>query len=195
MKSLDEALRLGKTLRVIGVDDAPFGRARGSRVHVAAVVCALTRMEGMCWGHATRDGRDATDVIGALIASSKFLDQSHLVLLDGVAISGWNVIDLEALHQRLDRPCVAVMRRPPDMGAVERSLALFEDGAERLAIIRRAGPIHTHDPFVFQVVGAAPNPTAEALSRLTDRGHVPEALRLAHLIGAAVMTGQSSQRA
>ena len=121
MKSLSEALRLGKTLRVIGVDDAPFGRERGSPVYVSAVVCALTRMEGMCWGEATRDGRDATDVIGDLIASSKFLEQTHLVLLDGVAIGGWNVIDLEALHERLDRPCVAVMRRPPDMDAVARS--------------------------------------------------------------------------
>jgi len=30
---------------------------------------------------------------------------------------------------------------------------------------------------------------------LTDTGHVPEALRLAHLIGSAIMTGQSSNRA
>ena len=64
-----------------------------------------------------------------------------------------------------------------------------------MAIIERAGPIHVREPFVFQVVGASPEHSTEALSLLTDRGHVPEALRLAHLIGAAVMTGQSSQRA
>ena len=29
----------------------------------------------------------------------------------------------------------------------------------------------------------------------TDNGHVPEALRLAHFIGSAVMTGESSNRA
>ena len=35
----------------------------------------------------------------------------------------------------------------------------------------------------------------QVLTRLTDTGHVPEALRLAHLIGSAIMTGQSSNRA
>lgn len=33
------------------------------------------------------------------------------------------------------------------------------------------------------------------LNRVTDTGKVPEALRLAHLIGSAVKTGQSSKRA
>jgi hypothetical protein len=36
---------------------------------------------------------------------------------------------------------------------------------------------------------------ADALTQLTDTGHVPECLRLAHLIGSAVKTGTSGQRA
>ncbi|MFP2934395.1 hypothetical protein ACLESO_56630 [Pyxidicoccus sp. 3LG] len=43
--------------------------------------------------------------------------------------------------------------------------------------------------------GAEPPLVAEALARVTDRGNVPEPLRLAHLIGSAVVTGQSGQRA
>jgi hypothetical protein len=34
-----------------------------------------------------------------------------------------------------------------------------------------------------------------ALDRLTDCGKVPEALRLAHLIGAAVIKGESGSQA
>ncbi|MCK5902663.1 MAG: hypothetical protein KAG28_05885 [Cocleimonas sp.] len=33
------------------------------------------------------------------------------------------------------------------------------------------------------------------LQNVTDTGKVPEALRLAHLIGSAMKTGESSQRA
>jgi hypothetical protein len=33
------------------------------------------------------------------------------------------------------------------------------------------------------------------LHRLSDRGHVPEALRLAHLIGSAVEKGESGRQA
>jgi hypothetical protein len=37
--------------------------------------------------------------------------------------------------------------------------------------------------------------TAAVLRRLTDCGNVPEALRLAHLIGAAVVKGESGRQA
>jgi len=50
-------------------------------------------------------------------------------------------------------------------------------------------------PFVFQVRGADPDAIAAALARVTDRGNVPEALRLAHLVGAAVVRGESGRRA
>jgi endonuclease V-like protein UPF0215 family len=87
------------------------------------------------------------------------------------------------------------MRRPPDLAAVEAALRHLPRPAARLARIARAGPIHRAAGFTFQVQGAAPEEAAAALVRLTDRGKVPEALRLAHLIGAAVRTGESGRRA
>lgn len=43
--------------------------------------------------------------------------------------------------------------------------------------------------------GEEPWAIAHALDRLTDCGKVPEALRLAHLIGAAVIKGESGSQA
>ncbi|MGZ6143762.1 MAG: endonuclease dU [Myxococcales bacterium] len=65
----------------------------------------------------------------------------------------------------------------------------------RLAVLRRAGPIHVGGHFVYQVHGAEPRETAAALARLTDTGHVPEALRLAHLVGGALAYGENGRRA
>ena len=59
----------------------------------------------------------------------------------------------------------------------------------------KAGEIHAYAPFFFQVCGERPEIIAQALVQLTDRGKVPEALRLAHLIGAAVAGGESSSQA
>jgi endonuclease V-like protein UPF0215 family len=87
------------------------------------------------------------------------------------------------------------MRRPPDLAAVEQALSRLPAAGRRLATLRRAGPIHARGGFVFQVQGAPPDETAAALARLTDRGKVPEALRLAHLVGAAVVRGESGRRA
>lgn len=185
----------GRAIRAIGFDDAPFPRRRGARVHLAGVVCSGTRFEGMVWGHVRRDGWDATEALVGMLRGGKFLPQLHLVLLDGLSFGGFNLVDLEALASRLARPCVAVMRRPPDLAAVERAVRRLPRPERRLELLRRAGPVHLVSPFAFQVRGAEPGPVAEALARLTDRGRVPEPLRLAHLVGAAVRLGESGQRA
>ena len=67
--------------------------------------------------------------------------------------------------------------------------------AQRLQILQRAGTIYQYPPFFFQVSAASPEVTSAVLQRLTDRGKVPEALRLAHLIGATVVKGESGKSA
>jgi hypothetical protein len=184
-----------RILRAVGFDDAPFVRRRGARVAVAGVVCAGTRFEGMVWGHVRQDGWDATDAIAGLLLGGKFLPQIHLVLLDGLSFGGLNLVDLPALAALVRRPCVAVLRRAPDLGAVARAVGRLPRPARRLRLLERAGPVHVHPPFHFQVAGGGPEGIGPALERLTDRGRVPEALRLAHLVGAAVVRGESGRRA
>ena len=188
-------MRLPPNPRAVGFDDAPFERRTGAPVSLAGVVCAGTRFEGLVWGSVRKDGWTATDEVCRLLVGGKFLPQVHLVLLDGIAFGGFNLVDLPRLAHTLGKPCVAVMRRPPDLGAVEQVLGRLSRPQERLAVLRRAGPIHQVGGFTFQVQGAEPPWVAEALGRLTDTGRVPEALRLAHLIGSAVKTGESSKRA
>jgi hypothetical protein len=185
----------GKVVRVIGFDDAPFPRRPRVRVRLTGVVCSDTRFEGMVHGSVTKDGLGATDEIIRLLVGGKFLPQLRLVLLDGIAFGGFNLVDLPRLAAALGRPCVAVMRKPPDLAGIERVLAEMPSAARRLALLRRAGPIYDSPPFHFQVQGASPSEIARLLPRLTDRGHVPEALRLAHLIGTALVTGESGTRA
>ncbi len=195
MKNLAKKLSHNKRLRVIGFDDAPFERQRGSIVNLSGVVCSNTRFEGMLWGTATKDGTDATDTIITLLRKSKFYEQVDLVLLDGIAVGGFNIIHLPLLQQALDLPCIAVMRKPPDLSAIDRALDNFEDGELRKQHLAEAGAIHEINGFVFQTKACEPTVAAKALAQVTDTGHVPEALRLAHLIGAAVKTGESSRRA
>lgn len=193
--SLERLLRQHKTIRAIGFDDAPFSRVGDEPVCVAGVVCADTKFEGMVWGRVAKDGWDATDIICDLLVGGKFLPQLHVLLLDGIALGGFNVVDLPELHERLGIPCVAVMRNYPDLEAVESALQHIAEPDRRLERIRRAGAIHEADHIFFQVRGAQPAVVRRVLSRLTYTGHIPEPLRMAHLIGAAVQTGESGRRA
>lgn len=184
-----------RLIRAIGFDDAPFPRKPGVSVPLVGAVCAGTRFEGMVFGQVRKDGWNANAAIEALLRNGKFLPQLHLVLLDGIAFGGFNVVDLPGLAASLGRPCVAVMRKPPDLDAVALALQRLPRASARLARIRTAGPVHQRNGFVFQVKGGDPMEIADALARITDTGRVPEALRLAHLIGSAVVTGQSGRRA
>ncbi len=184
-----------KVIQVIGFDDTPFERNSPDKVAVCGIVCANTRFEGMLWNAVDKDGENATAVLSQMLNQSKFADQVHLVLLDGIALAGFNVVDLPALAEALQKPCLTLMRKAPDLVGIQQALAKLPWGQARLATIEKAGPIYQSGPFWFQCQGISPDLVKRILPRLTDRGHVPEALRLAHLIGAAVLKGESSKRA
>ncbi|MBW4505360.1 MAG: DUF99 family protein [Scytonematopsis contorta HA4267-MV1] len=192
---LEALLKNNRTIRTIGFDDAPFVRGSGQKVGVAGVICAGTRFEGMVWGEIQQDGWDATDAICKLLIGGKFLPQLHVVLLDGISLGGLNIVDLPLLATRLERPCVAVMRKYPDLDAVYNAMSRLPELELRKEVLQRAGRIYEYPPFYFQVSGADAPVIAEVLKRLTDTGHVPEALRVAHLITSAVVKGESGRQA
>lgn len=189
-------LRSRKIIRTVGFDDVNHrDDPDGAPVNIAGVICAETRFEGMLWGEVTKNGFDATDALAELFTPSKFADQVHLILLDGITMAGSNVVELPELARRVNLPVVAVMRRPPDLIRFRQVLERLPDFEDRWRRVEAAGAIHEHSGFVFQVSGAEPDAIGPVLARLTDNGKVPEALRVAHLIGSAVSFGQSGKRA
>ncbi|WP_066426636.1 DUF99 family protein [Anabaena sp. 4-3] len=192
---LEVLLRNRRKIRAVGFDDAPFTRAAGKPVSVAGVICADTRFEGMVWGEIEPDGWDATETLSQLLIGGKFLAHLHVVLLDGISLGGFNIVDLPLLAEKLERPCIAVMRKQPNLNAMIYAMQRLPHPEKRLEVVRRAGTVHEYPPFYFQVCGADAAIAAQVLQQLTDCGHVPEALRLAHLIGSAVVKGESGRQA
>jgi uncharacterized protein len=192
---LDFLVRHNRQIRVIGFDDAPFVRHTNKPVAVAGVVCSLTRFEGMLWGHIQTDGLDSTEQLSKMLQKSKFHSQLHLVLLDGIGMGGLNLIDLPLLAQKVQLPCVAVMRKFPELEKMKAAISFLPHSEIRLQLLAKAGEIYVQPPFYFQVCGLSAEVTVRVLQSLTDRGNVPEALRLAHLITSAVVNGESGKRA
>nr|WP_211215106.1 DUF99 family protein [Algicola sagamiensis] len=142
MKSLAELIRLKKQIRAIGIDDAPFQKETGSPVNLSGIICSDTRFEGMLWGEVQKDGDDATDKIIQLIQESKFYSQINAVLLDGIAVGGFNIIDLALLSESLQRPCIAVMRKQLNILKIHQALDNFADAERRKQLIAKAGEIY-----------------------------------------------------
>jgi uncharacterized protein len=81
------------------------------------------------------------------------------------------------------------------LDAVCNAMSKLPELERRKEVLLRAGYIYEYPPFCFQVSGADAEIIAGVLKRLTDTGHVPEALRVAHLITSAVVKGESGRQA
>ena len=181
---------------VIGVDDAPFPREHRGDVRVVATAYAGLRLEGILSGRVRRDGASAARVIAALIGGSRFAAHTKLVMFQGIALAGFNVIDLRALHEALGISVLVVARRPPRLAAIRAALLdHVPGGAKKWALIEQAGPMEAVAGLLVQREGLTLAAAGEVITRLAIHGTIPEPLRVAHLIAGGVTTGQSRGRA
>jgi len=102
---------------VIAFDDAPFDRAHRGDVPLIGVVFAGGRLDGVVRGRVRRDGANAAREMARLIASCRFVAHPQLIMLQGIAVAGFNVVDVFALHEATGLPILVVARRVPDMEA------------------------------------------------------------------------------
>src|SRR5438093_9661879 len=124
--------------RFLGIDDAPFHFSDESVPVVGVVIQAPSYIEGVLTTIAEVDGHDATDRIAAMVAGSRYRAGLAMILIDGTAVGGFNVIDVDSLHEKVDRPVVTVTRRKPDLAAIETALRRrFDDWEDGLRIMRR----------------------------------------------------------
>jgi endonuclease V-like protein UPF0215 family len=74
-------------------------------------VYARQHLTGILVGEVLKDGDDAAEALARLVAGSKFAGNLHLVMLQGIALGGFNVVDVFDLHAQLDLPILVVSRR------------------------------------------------------------------------------------
>lgn len=179
----------------IGFDDAPFLHAHRGDVALFGTVCAGTRLDGVLRSKVRRDGSNSTDRIASLFEDTRFREHTRLLLLQGIAVAGFNVVDLDALHARVGIPVLVVARRMPRLEAMRAALRAVPGGARKWSLIERAGPMEALRGVFVQRRGLSADAAERALAATTLHGKLPEPLRLAHLIAGGVTTGVSRGRA
>lgn len=181
---------------VIAFDDAPFERTHRGDVLLIGAVCAKTRLDGVLSSWVRRDGRNSTTRMIAMIEQSQFTGHIRAVLLQGIAVAGFNVVDANELHRELQVPVLIVVRHVPNYDSIRRALFTRVPGAERKwNLIQKLGKPELIGSVYVQRVGINPSDTRDLLKATTLHGNLPESLRLAHLIAGGVTTGVSRGRA
>ena len=180
---------------VVGFDDAPFAKDHRGNVQVVGAVFARERLDGVLVGHVRRDGANATRVLARLVGDSKYAEHLQLVMLQGIALAGFNVVDVRELSRQLGLPALVVARHAPDTGAIRRALLKHvTNGHRKWSVIQQLGPMEPVGGVFVQRVGLSREEAHDVLTRFALNGHIPEPLRVAHLIAGAMGTGQSRGR-
>jgi len=125
---------------LVGFDDAPFDRDHKGKVKLVGTVYAGLRFDGVLIGEVEKDGFDAADRLATLIGGSRFAEHIQLIMLQGIAFAGFNVVDVFALHERLGLPVLVVSRKQPDMAAIQEALlSHIEAGKAKWAVCLFSG--------------------------------------------------------
>jgi endonuclease V-like protein UPF0215 family len=188
--------RRRRVSNLIGFDDAPFDRDHRGDVLVVGTVFAGARLEGVLRTKVRRDGANATSTLAEAVLESRFHHHCQAILLQGISLAGFNVVDVHELHHRVGRPVIVVARRAPNLPAIQRALTTaVRGGARKWKLIQRAGPMEAVREVWVQRAGISMPATEALLDRSTLQGKLPEPLRVAHIIAGGIALGESRGRA
>jgi endonuclease V-like protein UPF0215 family len=178
-------------IRVLGIDDGKFQpHTKGEVLVVGVVFRGGVSIDGVMHTTVAIDGLDATEKLTAMINKSPHKRQLRLVMLNGVTLAGFNLVDLSRLHVDTGLPVIALTQVKPDLDDIHSALGHLPDTEERWRIIQNAGKIHEvtnrGSKLYMGLAGIGVSEAMAVLDLTTVRGSLPEPLRVAHLIASGV---------
>lgn len=184
-----------KEIRVIGIDDSPFDKFKDRNCFVVGVFYrGGNYMDGVLSTRVKVDGDDSTDKIAEMVNKCKFKPQLQCILLDGIAVAGFNVIDIHKLSKRTNLPVIVVMRDYPDFDKIKSALIKLKM-KDKIKLLEKAGRVYHIGKIHTQFYGLIMDNVKKILEITCNHSFIPEPIRVAHLIAAGIVTGESKGRA
>jgi endonuclease V-like protein UPF0215 family len=188
-------MSLKREIRVLGIDDSPFDKFRDRYV---TVVGAFFRggnyMDGLVSTRISVDGNNSTKKLARMINSTKFKSQLKCIMIDGINMGGFNVIDIHKLSKSTKVPVIVVVRRKPDLPNIKRVLARL-GMSRKISLLDKAGAPLKCGKIYIQFAGLDLHEASEIVRITATHSYLPEPIRVAHLIGAGLVFGESKGRA
>ena len=192
-------LEMKKQIRLLGIDDSPFRFTDKYGMVIGVDMRGGEYIECVLRRHVVIDGKDATFVCKDMINKTKHKKQLKAVLLDGIALGGFNIVDIEEVHNETKIPVITITRDPPDFDKIKSALKKnFKDWKDRWNLISK-GKLHEvetkHNSIYVKCVGIGIEEAKEIIKLSTIRGVIPEPIRVAHLVASGITMGESHGKA
>jgi len=148
-------------------------------------------IDGFVFGSTTLDADDATDIILQMYEDLKRPDISY-VLISGLIISMYNIIDIKKIHESLKIPIIGVTYH--DSKGIEDSIKHhFPDSYKsKIKNYQKLGnrekiTLHTSSDIFVRKEGCTLNEVKYLLNELTLQGSFAEPLRVAQLLAKSLL--------
>jgi len=186
-------------IRLLGIDDSPFIFTDKYAIIIGVVMRGGNYLECVLKSQVSIDGNDATSTCKHMIKNTRHRKQLKAMLLDGIALGGFNVVDIDEIFKSTNLPVITITRDKPNFNKIETALKNnFIDWEKRLKIIKN-GNIHkvetSHNPIYVKCSGIDIEEAKEIIKISTIRGVIPEPIRVAHLIASGIVRGESYGKA
>ena len=180
-------------IRILGTDDWVFTpHTRGFVDVIGVVFRGGYWLDGVMRTRVEIDGMDSTEKIASMIVASPHYDQLRIVMLNGVTMAGFNVVDIEKLHEDVKLPVIAVTRDKPSFNDIRKALQNLPQSEKRWKAIEKAGEIMRvctrtgEEPVYAHVAGISEENAKRILKSTSTSSNIPEALRVAHLVASGL---------
>ena len=187
--------KMKKEIRIVGIDDASFDKFKDRETLVIGTFFRGGNfLDGILSTKIKVDGSDATAKIAKLINRSKFKPQLQAIFLNGIAVGGFNVIDVKKLSKKTRLPVIVVIRKYPDFKKIFNALKNLKMHS-KIRLIEQAGkPIKIGKVYV-QLTNITEERARRMLEITCTHSYIPEPIRVAHLIGQGISMGESKGNA
>ncbi len=185
---------LKQEIRVLGIDDASFEKDDREVLVIATYFRGGRSIDGILSTTIKKDGTDSTRKLINMVNKCKFKSTLKCILLNGIALGGFNVIDLKKLNKETSLPIIIVIRNYPNYKKIFSALENL-NMKNKIKLIEKAGKVVKLDRIYVQLTGISLERAKEIISITATSSYIPEPIRVAHLIGAGIKKGESSGRA
>ena len=179
--------------RVFGVAES-FNKSCWSSTIAGIVMRRDLIVDGIVFGTVTIGGNDSTQNILSMVRSLK-RDDVNCIMLDGLIISMYNIIDGEEIREKTGVPVLAITFKESEGlgGTIQRhfpndsklKLEQYHKLGQRDKILLKTGK------FIFaRYWGLSSNEASTIVNSLTLQGSIPEPIRIAKLAARASMRSQ-----
>jgi endonuclease V-like protein UPF0215 family len=181
-----------KGVRVLAVASGPVEGKK--RALVVGIVQRELTIEGVLSTTVEVDGTDSSYRIAEMLRKSRFRQQVKIVVFDGIALAGLNLIDPKRISKSLGVDVLIITRRKPRKRALVNALKKYSEASGK-GVDGRLEVLEGSDALAgYAWAGLHVKTTAKTVEGEGLTNSAFEALRLAHIVARGVSSGESKGR-